>query len=235
MGVTIHYSLSAPAALKPEEALGLVERMRAVALDMKRRRRVKAVSDIARDTAEALFEGRQFPNARSIWNGKKYSPEVRPRRGAVFEVDPGKGCEPLLIGLFKYPARVTSYETNNDECLTKMGWAWQYRRHCKTQYASLHGWEHFRRCHVAVVDFLVALRALGIAVKISDEGHYWPSRDARALREEVGIMNRVIAAAAGAMKDAFDDGSIEAPIFAHPQFERLEAEGADILKKRAGK
>lgn len=232
MGVSIHYSLSAPAGLKPAEALGLVERMRAVALDMKRRRRVKSVSDIANGTADALYEGRQFPNARSIWNGREYFPEVRPTRGAVFEVDVGKDCEPLLIGLFKYPARVTSCETGNNECRTRMGWGWQYRRHCKTQYASLHGWEHFRRCHLAVVDFLAALRPLGITVEISDEGHYWPSRDEQALREKVGMMNRVIAAAAGAMKDAFDDGSIEAAIFAHPHFERLEAEGADLLKKR---
>ena len=232
MGVTIHYTLSAPAALKPVEALGLVEQMRAVALDMKRRRRVKSVGDIASDTAHALYEGRQFPNVRSGWNGKEYSPEVRPTRGAFFEVDVGKDCEPFLIGLFKYPARVTSCETDNNECQTKMGWGWQYHRHCKTQYASLHGWTHFRRCHVAVVDFLIALRALGIAVKISDEGHYWPGRSVRALRENVGMMNRVIAAAAGAMKDAFDDGSIQAAIFAHPQFERLEAEGADLLAKR---
>lgn len=232
MGVTIHYTLTAPASLKPAEALELVGRMRAVALDLKRRRRAKSVSPIASDTAEALHEGRQFPKARSIWNGKEYSPEVHPKRGAMFEVDIGKDCEPLIIGLFKYPARVTSCETNNDECGTRMGWAWQYRRHCKTQYASLHGWEHLQRCHVAVIELLVALRTLGITVTISDEGHYWPARNKQTLREEVGMMNRVIAAAAGAMKDFFDDGSIQSPIFEHPQFERLEAEGADLLENR---
>ena len=169
MGVSIHYSLSAPAALKPAEALALVERMRAVALDMKRRRRVKSVSTIASDTAAALHEGRQFPTVRSDWNGRKYSPDVFPKRGAIFEVDVGNDCEPLSIGLFKYPARVTSCETGNNECQTKMGWAWQFHGHCKTQYAGLHGWAHFRRCHVTIVDFLAALRPLGLAVKISDE------------------------------------------------------------------
>jgi hypothetical protein len=42
-------------------------------------------------------------------------------------------------------------------------------------------------------------------------------------------MNCAIAAAAGAMKD-FDKASgaegVQSPIFAHPQFEHLEAEGA---------
>lgn len=232
MGLSIHYTLSAPAALKPAEALALVERMRDVALDMKRRRRVKSVSGIARDTAAALFEGRQFPSVRSRWSGKEYLPEVRPKRGAVFVVDPGKDCESFTIGLFKYPGRVTSCETGNNECQTKMGWAWQFHGHCKTQYASLHGWEHFRRCHVAVVDFLAALRPLGITVEISDEGNYWPSRSEQNLREEIGMMNRVIAAGAGAIKDAYNDGSVQAPIFAHPQFERLEAEGTNRLAKR---
>ena len=233
MGVSIHYTLSAPAALKPAEALALVERMRAVALDMQRRRRVKSVSIIANDTADALFEGRQFPSVRSGFESRKYLPEVRPKRGAVFLVDAGKDCEPFHIGLFKYPARVTSCETNNNECQTKMGWAWQFHGHCKTQYASLHGWAHFRRCHVAVVDFLAALRPLGITVEISDEGQYWPSRSARNLREEVGMMNRLVAAGAGAIKDVCNDGSVQAPIFAHPQFERLEAEGTNLLAKRS--
>ena len=43
-------------------------------------------------------------------------------------------------------------------------------------------------------------------------------------------MNRVVAAAAGARKDcageADRESRVQAPIFAHPQFERLEAEGA---------
>jgi len=113
------------------------------------------------------------------------------------------------------------------------GGAWRLSGFSKTQYASLHGWEHFRRCHVAIVDFLAALRPLGFDVKISDEGHYWPRRSERALREEVDKMNRLIAAVAGEMKDAHEEsGGVQAAIFAHPQFERLEAEGADLLAKR---
>jgi len=41
-------------------------------------------------------------------------------------------------------------------------------------------------------------------------------------------MNQTVATMAGALKDASRDGSpvsVVAPIFSHPQFERLEAEG----------
>ncbi len=75
------------------DALGLVERMRSVALDMKRRRRVRFVGDIARD-ASALRAGRQFQKMQSNWNGESYFAEVRPIRGAAFLVDPGRTARP---------------------------------------------------------------------------------------------------------------------------------------------
>ena len=43
-------------------------------------------------------------------------------------------------------------------------------------------------------------------------------------------MNGIVAGLAGALKDAAeDDGGppVQSPIFAHPQFERLEAEGVE--------
>ena len=111
------------------------------------------------------------------------------------------------------------------------GPTWRLRSFSKTQYASLHGWEHFRRCHVAVIDFLAALRPLGFNVKISDGGDYWPRRSERKLRAEIGLMNRLIAGAAGALKDADGDGNgVQARIFERPPFERLEAEGETLLR-----
>ena len=66
-------------------------------------------------------------------------------------------------------------------------------------------------------------------MKVIYEGEYWPGRNETALRQNVEQMNGAIAAAAGAMKD-FDRAKgaacVQSPIFAHPQFERLEAEGA---------
>jgi hypothetical protein len=66
-------------------------------------------------------------------------------------------------------------------------------------------------------------------VTVSDEGEYWPGRNEAALSRNLEQMSGAIAAAAGAMKD-FDKASgaagVQSPIFTHPQFERLEAEGA---------
>ena len=66
-------------------------------------------------------------------------------------------------------------------------------------------------------------------MKVSDEGEYWPGRNEAKLRRNVEEMNCAIAGAAGAMKD-FDKATgaagVQSPIFAHPQFEHLEAKGA---------
>ena len=233
MGITIHYTLTLP----PEDpafpdsgalrARWAVEDAWRLAKNFKRRGLFDAVTRftdeprVLRRLAEAYIH---YDHPR---HGRQFC-DVMPLRGWMFEADVGEDCEPLRIGLCEYPARI--FHLDEDRASRLRGW--RFKAFSKTQYASLHGWEHFRRCHVAVLDFLAALRSHGFIVKIHDEGHYWPRRSERNLREQVGMMNRVIAAAAGAMKDAFDDGSIEAPIFAHPQFERLEAEGADILAKR---
>ena len=231
MGISIHYQLRAASWHKPAEARAIVEKMRDCVVTILGSRGPKAVSEIVVGGAARYF-GRAFPKARSTnhrWSNRDFRPEVRPLYGSGFTVEIGRDCEPLALGLFKYPRWVCSDETGGWDALTEMGKDWQFRGHCKTQYASLHGWENFRRCHCGVIDILAALSSLYVKVEISDEGDYWPSRSRAALaglRREVEGMNRVIAAAAGAMMDAFgDDGGVEAPIFAHPQFERLEAEG----------
>jgi len=86
------------------------------------------------------------------------------------------------------------------------------------------------RCHTAVVDLLAGTRRLGLHVEINDEGGFWPGRTFATLRRNLDEMNGIVAAAAGALKD-FDetaDGQsrVQAPIFAHKHFERLEAECA---------
>ena len=65
-------------------------------------------------------------------------------------------------------------------------------------------------------------------MKISDEGGYWPRRSERTLRQELDLMNGAIAGLAGALKDVGDEHGgppVQSPIFAHPQFEHLEADG----------
>jgi hypothetical protein len=69
-----------------------------------------------------------------------------------------------------------------------------------------HGWDYFKRRHCAVVHLLAASK----------------------LRENLDRMNGLIAATAGVLKDAAEGNpdAIKSPIFAHKDFERLEAQGA---------
>lgn len=231
MGLTIHYKL----ALRPQShglddlrARWAVEEARRIAMKMKRRGLFHAVSRMTDEARVLRREAEQYIHyLHSDQAGEQWC-DVHPLRGWMFCVDVGADCEPLRIGLCEYPKRVWHL---GDDRATKLS-GWRLAAFSKTQYASLHGWEHFRRCHVAIVDFLAALRPLGFTVKISDEGHYWPRRSERTLRAEVDTMNRLVAAATGALKDAEEDGAVKAAIFEHPQFERLEAEGADMLAKR---
>ena len=138
----------------------------------------------------------------------------------------------MTMGLCRYPEKI--WQTGRVWRLRELE-GWRLKLFCKTQYASLHGWEHFRRCHLAVLAALGVWLDLGVEVQISDEGEYWPRRSERALRENIGMMNAAIAGVAGAFQDlADDDGGlpVQSPIFAHPQFERLEAEGVSRHGKK---
>jgi hypothetical protein len=74
---------------------------------------------------------------------------------------------------------------------------------------------------------LAACRTADLRVKISDEGDYWPRRSLTKLRENLNHMNGLVAATAGALKDDCEAAAgVQSPIFAHKNFERLEAEGA---------
>ncbi len=222
MGLTIHYTITLPEEFGWKEAGRLVKEMRRLAFNAKRRGAVGGVlpADSAGEMRKWALEFRDYPIPEEP--GKWWGAEIRPERGWIFPVDVGAGCEPLWLGLCQYPERV--FVGGHHRRVTGLR-GWRLQRHCKTQYASLHGWGHFRRCRLAVIELLAALRPLGFGVKISDEGHYWPRRSETALRVELEKMNRLVAATAGALKDANDEGAIEAAIFGHPQFERLEAEG----------
>ncbi|HEU0039167.1 MAG TPA: hypothetical protein VFR76_07830, partial [Verrucomicrobiae bacterium] len=138
----------------------------------------------------------------------------------------GEDCEPLWLGLCRYPKTVLlegrRYRINLS--------GWRCHGFSKTQFASLHGWDHFRRCHTAVVDLLAGMRRLGLDVEISDECGFWPGRSVAALRQNLDEMNGIVAAAAGALKDSDEAANgrsrVQSPIFAHTNFERLEAQGA---------
>lgn len=225
MGLTIHFKMVAPPGTDASRARDLVRAMRRRARGFKQRGRVAAVLPIG-DTREDLrwaLDGRSVPHP---WRpGEESWIEIPAAEGCLFPVQVGEDCEPLWLGLCRYPKTVVlggrRYRTHRA--------GWRFHGFTKTQYASLHSWEHFRRCHLAVIDLLAGLRRLGFLVEITDEGDYWPGRSLEKLRRNLDEMNGLVAAVGGVLKDAAGDAPnnpVQSPIFAHKDFERLEAEGA---------
>lgn len=239
MGLSLHVHVYAPASLDDQRVGEIVTRWHAVAETFAAEGRVDRVLETSNEAADLD----QFATA---WLSVPVPDDpdtfaavaVPPTAGWMFLVELGEGCEPLALGLCRYPASV---KAPGDGALLPSGKdeGWHFLASCKTQYASRRGWEHFRRCHLAAVDLAITGQTLGIEVRVEDEGGYWPGRDEVALRAAVERLNRLVAGLAGALKDAEDESgespSVQSPIFGHPAFERLEAEAqasADAAKLR---
>ncbi len=135
---------------------------------------------------------------------------------------------------------------------TGLGSTWRYSSFCKTQYASsadCGGIPNFIRCHLSVIHLLDRIGQLPtMKVEIDDEGKYgrsyytddpWAKKrvytwhdgkyDVKALVEEVGEWNEMIATTFGAISDVLKaSGSavgVDSPISSFPDFEHLEFKG----------
>ncbi len=228
MGLTVHYELKlkpCPDDVASARACWAVEDARRLAQQRRRKGSVDAVSPILADATALRRFGCQWLIVRMADQPSTFTGvEIHPLEGFLFTVNVGQDCEPLTLGLCRYPKNISH---QGARVPTKLGGDWRFAGFSKTQYASLHGWEHFLRCHRAVVETLAEWRTLGVRVKLTDEGEYWPRRSVATLRRNVDNMNGLVAAMAGAIKDG-DDGEgarVESPIFAHKDFERLEAAG----------
>jgi hypothetical protein len=153
--------------------------------------------------------------------GRAGGRDVPPRRAIGFTVLPGPGCESAELGLAILPATVRrgrkTVRTRNP------GWRWY--DFCKTQFASapqLGGVENFLRCHLGLIRLLDEARALGIRVRVQDEGGYWKRRDQAALVRELQSYNEFLAGFGGELKDACGS-AVTGPIFRFANFEHLEA------------
>jgi hypothetical protein len=60
---------------------------------------------------------------------------------------------------------------------------------------------------------------------VTDEGGYWTQRDEKALVEEVGQWNAMIAGFVGGIKDVLGGKAVDSEITKFPNYEHLEAEG----------
>jgi hypothetical protein len=236
MGLHLNYELSLPATT-PEHVVAekLAElRERAAALPF------AAVTNVVRFTEHDLAERRELNGLSfrhledvaqlgAVWAREELyyisigqpDGEMRPvhlhvppevKTTAIgFAIAVGLGSEPAAFGL----ARIDGASR----------WWWQ--QFCKTQYASAHGDEHLLQCHGSLVKLLDVASDLGLELDVFDETGFYESRDPKQLFEAVGSMNRLIAGFAGRFTDALRDAGgdsrgVQAPIFEHPDFERLE-------------
>ena len=135
---------------------------------------------------------------------------------------------------------------------TGLGSGWRYSSFCKTQFSSgaqFGGIPNFIRCHLSVIHLLDRIAELPtMKVEMDDEGKYgrsyytddpWAEKrgytwhdgkyDVKALVEEVGSWNEMIATTFGAINDMLTaSGSpvtLESPISSFPNFEHLEFKG----------
>jgi hypothetical protein len=238
MGLSICYNLSLPAETPVSKVRVLLARLR----DEAKRIPFDGVSELVQFGAAELSgawptEGATFNGLEDVVNvcarisretlyresmGRTFGdneferlevPDELPTVAVGFAVVPGKDSEPAAFGLTKLTGE-------NDS--RWYGWCC-----CKTQYASAHGDDHFLKCHTSVISLLDAAAQLGVVCEVFDEGGYFESRDREELLKHVEGMNRLIARFAGALSDRFEDAGggtrrVQAEIFRHPEFERLE-------------
>lgn len=175
-------------------------------------------ADDTDDVSAPRRESLQF-YARAL--ATPYDEDVPPLTGnpdsAIgFLVNAGKGCETAAFALLQ----------RHDPDGTPAEWFWHCC--CKTQYASVVSDAHLIACHTSLTNVLDHAIRLGLDVVVRDEGHYWETRDTARLLSEVAYMNKLVAQFAGAFSDAVSkqdlaqDVKMDAPIFDHPRFERLE-------------
>ncbi len=221
MGLTIHYTLRLAGEHSAAGVKALVARARAFAL----KNAVQELTPLIRVGPDFIMGIHWLPLPDTP-DGAATCAEVPPQDGWVFSAKLGEGCERLLLGLCRYPATVTH---RGRVLRTRVDKGWRLSFFCKTQYASVHGWENFLRCHRTAIELLQFWRTLGVQVRIVDEGGSWPRRSEATLRQKLDVLNGLVAATAGALKDLPGVGGrpvlTEAPILKHPRFEHLEHAG----------
>ena len=222
MGITIHYRLSTQKEWTDENVREWLEIVADYArhLGCAHVGSVVSAYKLAEVTAKLHKVGR-----KGFW---RFVP-INPTDGWAVEIEIGKGCEPLVLALCKYPAR---WRTDRGRLKiwhpTKISREWQFGWFCKTQFAGQHGAAHFLRCHKTVISLLDFCRKAGLEVMVKDEAGYWEQRDEAGLAKTLRRSEALLAAFGGLMKDMADTPggpAVESPIFDYANFEHLEQEG----------
>ncbi len=220
MGLTIHYKLSVKENISSAAARELVERAARHAQEIG----CAEVGELIQVEPDFPFTALFVTKATGNESEASFA-DVPAQDGWLVSADPGAGCESVLLALCQYPREIPF---RGEMLLTGYAGGWLFQGHCKTQYAAEHGWEHFLRCHKAVVNLLEFCLQIGLTVEVTDESGYWESRSEEKLRATLEKYDGLVAAVAGVLKDGGQ--SIESPIFERKDFEHLEAKGQHAFK-----
>ncbi|HYU27511.1 MAG TPA: hypothetical protein VEK83_00620 [Gemmatimonadales bacterium] len=213
MGLHLNYELRLPDSTDAEEVENVLVRLRDFALALP----FQSVTEIYRpDFGRFDSRGGGLRFLASVI-AKVFVDDTPPLIAHIdlvrgFSVIPGNGCESAA---FAFMPRADQSGKHGD---------WFWHSSCKTQYASVISDAHLVTCHRGLVKLLDHAIELGVSVVVRDETRYWETRDEQRLISEVHNMNRIVAALAGKLSDhvGVANGRVQAPIFAHPRFERLE-------------
>ncbi len=237
MGLTVHYSLYAEGH-SPLQVCDKLAQLRSRALDLPFER-VDEIVEVSGAACNFQQYAQDHPLRWLLIQAEQYitdpryegySHSVAPLHVIAFSTWPGTGCEAANVGLCQYP-QVIHVDTPGQlgrKRRIRTGLAgWRWASFCKTQYASnpdYGGVGNFLRCHLAVIKMLDQAQLLGVLDQVSDEGGFWEKRDLRALAEEVGSWNEMVAGLAGQLADWFGKDVVSA-IAQFPDFQHLEAKG----------
>ena len=230
MGLTIHYDLHAAKAKSKEEARLLVKKLHARAKELPFQE-IGNIFEAEGDQADFEKVGKDHPNRWLLIQCGNYvdhgqrSYKVPPGWLIAFETYPGEGSEPANFGLTLPPK---TFKVDGKNVRTKLE-AFTWGSFCKTQYASnpkYGGVANFLKCHLSIVALLDYAKEIGILREVSDEGQFWEKRDVKALAENVGEWNNMIASVFGQLKDSFGVDQLVGAIQSFQNFEHLEAAGA---------
>ena len=206
MGLHLNYELRLP----PSASVAAVENVLVGLRDFALALPFKSVTEIYRPEPGRCDSRRGGLRFLASVIAKAFVADIDLVRG--FSVIPGNGCESAA---FAFMPRADQRGKHAD---------WFWYSSCKTQYASVISDDHLVACHGGLVKLLDHAIALGVSVVVRDETHYWETRDEQRLITAVHDMNRIVAALAGKLSDhaGVVNGRVQAPIFGHPRFERLE-------------
>ena len=212
MGLHLNYELRLPDSTSSDDVGRTLHELRAFALTLPFRH----VSHVYEPGPDARGEGLERLRWFAAIIAEPWPEDDPPLAGDVataqgFFVNPGERCETACCGFLR----------RSDQRGRRREWFWHWS--CKTQYASVVSDQHLVACHTSLVRLLDRAIALGVDVIVRDETHYWETREEQQLIANVHSMNRIIAGMAGRLSDAVSqDAQVQAPIFSHPRFERLE-------------